>query len=194
MTGPATPVLVEIDGPRTLELDHGVAAARGLEGLGAVDSLPQVQWPTMWSWPLTTPPAPPTSAFGPRWGSHHDGVDLEARTGDQVVAAASGRVVLAGPQGTLGLAVELDHGNGWATRYGHLSALSVEQGEQVNQGQPLGQAGATGRATGPHLHLEFRRHGEAVDPCLGLRTEQGLPACRPAPPCGDGVCAVGGLR
>jgi murein DD-endopeptidase MepM/ murein hydrolase activator NlpD len=148
----------------------------------------------MWSWPLTTPPAPPTSVFGPRWGSHHDGIDLEASPGDQVVAVASGRVVQAGPRGTLGLAVELDHGNGWTTRYGHLSVLSVVQGEQVDQGQQLGEAGATGRATGPHLHLELRRHGEAVDPCHGLRTEQGLPACRPAPSCDDGVCAVGGSR
>ncbi len=65
--------------------------------------------------------------------------------------------------------VEIDHGNGLATRYGHLSAIEVHVGQAVKIGQVIGRVGSTGRSTGPHLHYETRIRGEAVDPQKFLR-------------------------
>jgi len=65
--------------------------------------------------------------------------------------------------------VEVDHGNGLVTRYGHLSEISVKVGQQVKIGDVVGQVGSTGRSTGPHLHYETRIDGEAVDPQKFLR-------------------------
>ncbi len=65
--------------------------------------------------------------------------------------------------------VEIDHGNGLATRYGHLSAIEVSEGQIVEAGEPVGRIGTTGRSTGPHLHYEVRVAGEPVDPQRYLR-------------------------
>ena len=70
----------------------------------------------------------------------------------------------AGYQGGYGLMIEIDHGNGLATRYGHLSAIEVGEGQMVEAGDPVGRIGTTGRSTGPHLHYEVRLAGEPVDP------------------------------
>lgn len=94
----------------------------------------------------------------------HTGVDLAALAGDSVGASMSGRVAHAGPRGGYGNLVVVDHGNGIATYYAHLSAISVAAGEQVEAGQLLGFIGSTGRATGPHLHYEVRANGHPLDP------------------------------
>ena len=99
----------------------------------------------------------------------HTGLDFRASIGDPVRATASGRVVTAGWSGGYGRMVEIDHGNGLSTRYGHMSRINVKVGEQVQVGQIVGQAGSTGRSTGPHLHYETRIDGEAVDPQRFLR-------------------------
>ncbi len=99
----------------------------------------------------------------------HTGLDFRASTGEPVRATANGRVVKAGWHGGYGRLVEVDHGNGLTTRYGHLSAINVKIGEQVRIGQTLGEVGSTGRSTGPHLHYETRIGGEAVDPQRFLR-------------------------
>ena len=70
--------------------------------------------------------------------------------------------------------VEVDHGGGLSTRYGHLSAISVSPGQQVSPGAVLGRVGSTGRSTGPHLHYEVRVDGEAVDPSRFLRAATAL--------------------
>jgi murein DD-endopeptidase MepM/ murein hydrolase activator NlpD len=94
----------------------------------------------------------------------HTGLDIRAEIGDPVQVTANGTVTAAGWSGGYGKMVEVDHGNGFATRYGHLSEIDVKVGQQVKIGQSLGRVGTTGRSTGPHLHYETRIDGEAVDP------------------------------
>jgi murein DD-endopeptidase MepM/ murein hydrolase activator NlpD len=98
-----------------------------------------------------------TSCFGPRWGREHQGVDLAAPHGTPVVAAGAGVVVRAGELGGYGIAVLIDHGNGFLTHYGHLSALTVQPGDRVATGRQIGNEGSTGHSTGPHLHFEVHR-------------------------------------
>ena len=106
----------------------------------------------------------------------HPGVDLVQAYGATIKATGAGRVVHAGPMGGYGNMVEIDHGNGLATRYGHMSEILVEEGEEVEAGAALGRIGSTGRSTGPHLHYEVRVDGEPVDPTRFLRAGAGLQA------------------
>jgi murein DD-endopeptidase MepM/ murein hydrolase activator NlpD len=94
----------------------------------------------------------------------HTGIDFRGDIGDPIRATASGTVTIAGWSGGYGKMVEIDHGNGVATRYGHLSQIDVDVGDAVRSGQTVGKLGSTGRSTGPHLHYEVRVKGEAVDP------------------------------
>jgi murein DD-endopeptidase MepM/ murein hydrolase activator NlpD len=116
-----------------------------------------------------------TSGFGVRSDpflgrpAMHTGLDFRAATGDPVRVTAYGKVVSAGWSGGYGRMIEVDHGNGLATRYGHLSEINVKVGEIVKIGQVVGLVGSTGRSTGPHLHYETRIDGEAVDPQKFLR-------------------------
>jgi murein DD-endopeptidase MepM/ murein hydrolase activator NlpD len=89
--------------------------------------------------------------------------------GALVRATAAGRVVTAEWTGGYGRMVEIDHGNGIATRYGHLSSIAVQDGQTVDAGTVLGRIGSSGRATGPHLHYEVRVDDKAVDPARFLR-------------------------
>ena len=106
----------------------------------------------------------------------HPGVDLAEAYGAEIHAAAAGRVVHAGPAGGYGIMVEIDHGNGLASRYAHMSETLVEEGEAVDKGAVLGRLGSTGRSTGPHLHYEVRVDGEPVDPERFLRAGADLAA------------------
>jgi murein DD-endopeptidase MepM/ murein hydrolase activator NlpD len=108
----------------------------------------------------------------------HTGLDFRASTGDPVRATANGRVVSAGWAGGYGRMVEIDHGNGLSTRYGHMSRINVKVGEQIHIGQVVGEVGSTGRSTGPHLHYETRIDGEAVDPQRFLRAGARYAAAR----------------
>jgi murein DD-endopeptidase MepM/ murein hydrolase activator NlpD len=116
-----------------------------------------------------------TSGFGMRQDpfvrgpAMHTGLDIRADTGEAARATATGTVTMAGWNGGYGKMVEVDHGNGFATRYAHLSAIDVEVGQTVRIGQIVGRVGTTGRSTGPHLHYETRVDGEAVDPQKFLR-------------------------
>jgi murein DD-endopeptidase MepM/ murein hydrolase activator NlpD len=116
-----------------------------------------------------------TSGFGIRSDpflgrpAMHTGLDFRAQTGDPVRATANGKVASAGWSGGYGRMVEIDHGNGLSTRYGHLSEINVKVGDVVKIGQVIGEVGSTGRSTGPHLHYETRIDGEAVDPQKFLR-------------------------
>jgi murein DD-endopeptidase MepM/ murein hydrolase activator NlpD len=94
----------------------------------------------------------------------HTGIDFRAEIGDPILATANGTVTVAGWSGGYGRMVEVDHGNGIATRYGHMSEIEVKVGQPVRIGQTLGRVGTTGRSTGPHLHYETRIDGEPVDP------------------------------
>jgi murein DD-endopeptidase MepM/ murein hydrolase activator NlpD len=116
-----------------------------------------------------------TSGFGVRvdpflhGAAMHTGIDLRGEEGEPVRATAAGTVTHAGWNGGYGKMVEIDHGNGLATRYAHLSAIEVRVGDKVRIGQTVGLLGSTGRSTGPHLHYETRVEGEAVDPQKFLR-------------------------
>jgi murein DD-endopeptidase MepM/ murein hydrolase activator NlpD len=106
----------------------------------------------------------------------HPGVDLVQAYGDEIRATGAGRVVHAGPMGGYGIMVEIDHGNGLATRYAHMSEVLVEEGQEVAKGAVLGRIGSSGRSTGPHLHYEVRVDGEPVDPERFLRAGAELSA------------------
>ena len=111
-----------------------------------------------------------TSPFGVRIDpfvheeAMHTGMDFRGTVGDPIHATAAGKVVKAGWEGGYGQMVEIDHGEGLASRYGHLSEIDVSVGQTVRVGQVIGRLGSTGRSTGPHLHYETRINGEAVNP------------------------------
>lgn len=117
-----------------------------------------------------------SSEFGmrvhPVTGQHkmHSGVDFAAPTGTPIQAAAGGTVTFAGVQSGYGNIVIVEHPDGSETRYAHASRIDVKVGQRVAQGELIAAVGATGMATGPHLHFEIRRNGEAVDPAplLGM--------------------------
>ena len=116
-----------------------------------------------------------TSPFGVRMDpflhrpAMHTGLDMRGEIGEPVHATAAGRVTNASRDGGYGNMVEINHGNGFSTRYGHLSEIDVKVGQIVHIGQVIGKIGSTGRSTGPHLHYETRIDGEAVDPQKFLR-------------------------
>jgi murein DD-endopeptidase MepM/ murein hydrolase activator NlpD len=96
--------------------------------------------------------------------SHHEGIDIAMARGTAVRAAGDGVVRAATFSGGCGLVVAIDHGGDLLTRYCHMSGIRVGRGERVVAGQPIGAVGATGRATGPHLHFEVVSAGRRVDP------------------------------
>jgi murein DD-endopeptidase MepM/ murein hydrolase activator NlpD len=165
---PAAPAL----DPALMRVARDVATAKRLKALLSYVPLRM---------PLSGDPSV-TSPFGYRADPFlgrlalHPGVDLAEDYGAEIHAAAAGRVVHAGPAGGYGIMVEIDHGNGLATRYAHMSEALVEEGEAVDKGAVLGRLGSTGRSTGPHLHYEVRVDGEPVDPERYLRAGASLAA------------------
>ncbi len=105
-----------------------------------------------------------TSGFGWRKGKFHYGIDIAAAYGTAFYAAAGGRVTCAGYRGGYGIMIEVEHGAGFRTRYGHASKSAVSAGQQVRPGQVLGYVGLTGNTTGPHLHFEIHEGEQRVDP------------------------------
>jgi murein DD-endopeptidase MepM/ murein hydrolase activator NlpD len=162
--GPFIPVVVDADAPA---FDKALAPAE--RDVALADRLRRLM-PIL---PVRAPligEAAVSSPFGYRPDPFlgrpalHPGVDLVQDYGAEIHATAAGRVVHAGPMGGYGDMVEIDHGNGLATRYGHMSEILVEEGQEVKAGAVLGRLGSTGRSTGPHLHYEVRVDGEPVDP------------------------------
>lgn len=111
-----------------------------------------------------------SSGFGYRespFGSNyefHDGLDISAPAGTPVLATADGVVTLAGHYGDTGNTVAISHGYGYETGYGHLSHISVKEGQRIERGQEIGRVGSTGRSTGPHLHYLVKVSGVKVNP------------------------------
>ena len=120
------------------------------------------------------PGMPVSSPFGARRDpllgmmAFHSGMDFRAISGSSVLATANGTVTAADYTGGYGNMVEVDHGNGLSTRYGHMSQILVSAGQHVNSGDVLGKVGSTGRSTGPHLHYEVRKNGNAINPASYL--------------------------
>ncbi len=151
------------------ERERELAAQRKAAGIaGGVES---EGGPGSFSWPVT---GTITSPFG--WRSNpfggspefHQGLDIAAPSGTTVTAAAGGTVIMAQWYGGYGNYILIDHGGGYSTGYGHLSAIYVSNGQSVSRGQAIGAVGSTGQSTGPHLHFEVRINGKPVDPAPRL--------------------------
>ncbi len=102
--------------------------------------------------------------FGGRTYEFHPGMDIDGERGENVVAPANGTVIKAGWTGGYGNMLEIDHGNGLTTRYGHLSKIDVAVGDTITKGQLVAYIGSTGRSTGPHLHYELRLNDKSINP------------------------------
>jgi murein DD-endopeptidase MepM/ murein hydrolase activator NlpD len=109
--------------------------------------------------------------FGGRSYEFHPGMDIDGEKGDTVIAPANGTVVKAGWTGGYGNMIEIDHGNGLSTRYGHLSKIEIQVGDSIQRGQLIGLIGSTGRSTGPHLHYELRLNDKSINPRFLLPQE-----------------------
>jgi murein DD-endopeptidase MepM/ murein hydrolase activator NlpD len=144
-----------------------------LSGFSALDEASGSNVPDMW--PIL---GPINSGFGEREdpvlgmgvGEFHKGVDIGSPDGTPVHAPAGGRVVLAGMASGYGREIEIDHGNGIKTIYGHLQGFNVTAGETVVKGQVIGYVGHSGKTTGSHLHYEVQVHDNAVNPHKYLRS------------------------
>ena len=116
-----------------------------------------------------------TSGFGARSDpfnhghAFHSGVDLAGPEGAHIIAPSDGKVVEAGWQNAYGNTVDISHGYGFVTRYGHLSKILVRPGQTVKKGELIAIQGSTGRSTGSHLHYEVRYDDEAIDPSKFLK-------------------------
>lgn len=151
---------------------------------GTTEAHPPLQPTRIQPRPVTLPRI--SSGFG--WRSDpllgdwrlHDGIDIPGAMGSPVLAAAAGTVRFTGWRGGYGNLVEIDHGGGLTSRYGHLLAILAPAGAQVSAGDTIARMGSTGRSTGSHLHFEVRIHGRAVDPHLYLAsTQQQSPPAAP---------------
>ncbi len=142
-------------------------APDGVAGPGVLRALrqPRPRCPIALVWPLR---APLGDLFGPRGNRFHAGIDLPAPTGTPVLSAAAGRAAFVGWADGWGRLVVVQHASGVRTLYAHLSTALVRRGQSVLAGSPVGGVGATGEATGPHLHFEVHVRGAAVDPLRSL--------------------------
>jgi murein DD-endopeptidase MepM/ murein hydrolase activator NlpD len=103
---------------------------------------------------------------------HHKGLDFAGKLGSDVVAVASGVVTWAGRRYGYGNLVEINHGNGYSTRYGHNEKITVKVGDAIKKGQVIAKMGSTGRSTGPHVHFEVLQNGKQLDPMSYIQTSK----------------------
>jgi len=153
-------------GERELQLVKWNANGRS-EWIDAASAGQPQQVSTGMTWPVN---GHVTSYFGYRYHPilhftrFHSGLDIGAAWGSPIIAAADGQVVVAGWTGGYGRAVQIAHGGGISTVYGHMSQVIAQPGSFVHAGQLIGYVGSTGLSTGPHLHYEVRRNGTPVNP------------------------------
>ena len=162
-----------VDDSLRQSLDTSLGVRSTLSSFAAMDDTGGSNVPDMW--PIL---GPINSGFGERedpvlgmsTGEFHKGVDIGSPDGTPVHAPAAGRVVKAGMGTGYGREIEIDHGNGITTVYGHLQGFNVIAGQQVVKGEVIGYSGHSGKTTGHHLHYEVQVRGAAVNPHKYLRT------------------------
>ena len=177
--GPFQPLDAYID-PETFENDAAVV----IEEIEEFEKLRSVSERLPIAEPI--PGARRSSGFGRRKDpftrrpAMHSGLDFRSPTGKPVHVTAPGKVVKSVYSKGYGNLVEVDHGGGFTTRYGHLSKRKVKVGQWIGAGDIVGLVGSTGRSTGPHLHYEVRIRGKAVDPAKYIKAgQQILPLLKP---------------
>ncbi|MBQ8751374.1 MAG: peptidoglycan DD-metalloendopeptidase family protein [Alphaproteobacteria bacterium] len=124
----------------------------------------------VWSYWLSSPFGKRSDPFNSK-SARHKGVDLASNKGNKVKTMADGIVTKSGWGNGYGKIVEIDHGNGFKTKYAHLNAIYVKKGATVTNGQAIGEVGSTGRSTGPHLHYEILYDGIPVDPMVFIKAK-----------------------
>ena len=158
-----------LTGAATAGVGMGIARKASLSDWVAATTAPTL-WPVMG--PITGPFGSRIDPFNGE-GAFHSGVDISCHFGQPIMAPADGVVTYAGFYSGYGRLIEVDHGNGITTRYGHLSGFAVTDGQTLRKGQVIGYVGMSGRSTGAHLHYEVRIHDTPVNPHKYLRTEVG---------------------
>jgi murein DD-endopeptidase MepM/ murein hydrolase activator NlpD len=197
MGGPLLPPQDVADNGSMIDEANAVVAAlaRFQDARQAIDAAP-VHMPVAGVERISSPFGNRTDPFTGRQ-AFHPGIDFPWPIGTPVMAAGDGKVIYVGQINGYGNVIDIDHGGGIVTRYGHLSAFLVTQGEQVKTGMPIARVGNTGRTTGPHLHFEVRRNDQPVNPTYYLAVGRRLahflkPATSadPAPPAEPGPANV----
>ncbi len=147
-----------------------MAGVSGRQRLTTADWLRISQAPNVW--PVE---GRITGSFGERIdpfngeGAFHRGVDISTSYGTPIIAPADGEIIYCAPYSGYGKLIEIDHGHGFITRYGHMSAFAVTNGQSVHRGDIIGYVGLSGRSTGPHLHYEVWVNNTPVNPYKYLR-------------------------
>ncbi len=124
----------------------------------------------VWSYWLSSPFGKRSDPFNAK-SAAHKGVDLASNRGNKIKTMAEGKVIRAGTASGYGKMVEIDHGNGFKTKYAHMNKIYVQKGEEVALGQAIGEVGNTGRSTGPHLHYEVLYDGVHLDPMVFIKAK-----------------------
>jgi murein DD-endopeptidase MepM/ murein hydrolase activator NlpD len=178
--GPLKPIHFKFDKPSSLidELDHTLNTAQllndGIQKLG-------VTWQTQYAWLNNLPIGTPiedrlglTSNYGPRIDpftktmAFHSGIDFSAPIGTAILASGNGKVTKVSRDPAYGIYIEIEHADGFASKYAHARNSSVKEGQTVIRGQKIGEVGSTGRSTSPHLHYEISRNGNTINPMQAL--------------------------
>jgi murein DD-endopeptidase MepM/ murein hydrolase activator NlpD len=100
--------------------------------------------------------------------AHHAGIDFSAPVGTAILASGNGKVSKVGRDPAYGIYVEIEHADGFSSKYAHARATFVKEGQSVVRGQKIAEVGSTGRSTSPHLHYEISRHGNTINPMQAL--------------------------
>jgi len=124
----------------------------------------------VWSYWVSSPFGKRSDPFNKK-SAAHKGVDLASNKGNKIKSMAKGKVLRSEWNGGYGKYVEIDHGNGFKTKYAHLHNIYVKKGQYVEQGEAIGEVGSTGRSTGPHLHYEVLFNGASVDPMTFIKIQ-----------------------
>ena len=158
--------LAKSGGPETLEDDDADVTALESQIAQIKTTMPAANVPNAWAvlGKINNEFGFRRNPFGGRSYEFHPGMDIDGERGDNVFAPGGGTVVKAGWTGGYGNMIEIDHGSGLLTRYGHLSKVDVAVGDTVTRSQLIGYVGSTGRSTGPHLHFEFRLNDKSINP------------------------------